>query len=376
MLRVIIVEDERPILELMERLVGRHPLFEVAGIFADPLEALARFEELRPDAAFLDVEMPKMGGIELAGRLRELDEELQVVFTTAYAQYAVDAFGVNAVDYLLKPVTPPALERVAARLEKNHSLRSALRAPSAAGEPPVRCFGTFETRGQDGKLVNWPTRKTEELFAYFLAYPDRLAGKWQLADLLWPELEEDRALHNLHNTVYRLKKSLKEAGLTFELTNSNEGYFCAGDPALSDWGQLRAFMGRTSAIGERNAAEGERLFRLRRGLLFEGKDYAWSIGLAAEAAAQQASLALMLAAYFRGVENVAAAKETLLALLRDSPLEEAVHAELLRLYADTGDAAAFRAHYERYADRLAAELGVRPSEEILALAQRTLGRIL
>ncbi|WP_274364707.1 response regulator [Paenibacillus thermotolerans] len=321
-LRVIIVEDEKPILDLMERIAGRHPILEVAGAFASPLEALERYPQLRPDAVFLDVEMPKMGGIELADRLRAIDEELQVVFTTAYPGYAVDAFRVSAVDYLLKPVTADALERVVTRLSKNRSLRSALRPPSAAGDPPVSCLGTFETRKADGSLIGWPTRKTEELFAYLLAYPNRIAGKWQLADLLWPNLDEDRALHNVHNTVYRLKKSLKEAGLSAELTHSNEGYLLRIPPSFTDLESFRDFMGRTTAIDERNAAEGEKQFRSCRGALFGGKDYVWSLGLAAEVAMQQAALARMLVSYYRGIGDEAAAKETLRTHLSDSPFGE------------------------------------------------------
>lgn len=325
-IRVIIVEDERPILDLMKRLAGRHPLLEVVGTFTSPLEALERYPQLRPDAVFLDVEMPKMGGIELADKLRAIDEELQVVFTTAYPGYAVEAFRVSAVDYLLKPVTPDALERVVGRLSKNHSLRSALRPRSAAGDPPVRCLGTFETRKADGSLIGWPTRKTEELFAYLLAYPNRLAGKWQLADLLWPDLEEERALHNVHNTVYRLKKALKEAGLNVELTHGNEGYAMRIPPSFTDLESFRDFMDRTSAIDERNAAEGDKQLRSCRGALFGGKDYVWSLGLAAEVTMQQAALVRMLASYYRGIGDEASEKETLRAYGSDSPFDEEMNA--------------------------------------------------
>lgn len=329
MLRVMIVEDEKPILDLMERIVGRHPMLQVAGTFTSSLEALERYPQLKPDAVFLDVEMPKMGGIELADKLMAIDEELQVVFTTAYPGYAVEAFRVSAVDYLLKPVTPDALERVVARLLKNHLLRSASRPQSAAENPPVRCLGTFETRKADGSLIGWPTRKTEELFAYLLAYPNRLAGKWQLADLLWPDLDEERALHNVHNTVYRLKKALKEAELTVELTHGNEGYLMRIPPSFTDLESFRDFMNRTSSIDERNAAEGENQFRTCRGALFGGKDYVWSLGLGAEVAAQQAALARMLVQYYRRIGDEAAAKETIRAYMSDSPFDEEMNAEFL-----------------------------------------------
>ncbi|MFC5471489.1 response regulator [Cohnella suwonensis] len=368
MLRVIIVEDEEPILDLMERLVGRHPMLEVAGAFTSPIEALERYSQLKPDAAFLDIEMPKMGGIELAEKLKAIDEELQVVFTTAYPGYAVDAFRVSAVDYLLKPVTPDDLERVAGRLSKNHSLRAGNREPAEEAVPSVRCFGTFETRGAGGGMVNWPTRKTEELFAYLLAYPNRLVNKWQLSDLLWPDLDEERGLHNVHNTVYRLKKALKAAGFSLELGSTNEGYHLASGAEFSDFGRLREFLGRSAKIDGRNAAEAKKLQLSCRGTLFGGKDYAWSAGIAAEASAQQATLARMLAAWHRGQGDLASAKDVLSLYLGHELLDEEMNAELLRLCAESGDAAAFCRHYESYRRLLEDELGIAPSAAMRELA--------
>lgn len=370
MIRVIIVEDEKPILELMARLVRRHPMLEAVGAFTSPLEAIARFEELRPDAAFLDVEMPKMGGIELAGKLKEIDEDLQIVFTTAYPGYAVDAFRVNAVDYLLKPVTPDELERVVTRIVKNRELHAARKPSVEASEPTVHCLGTFETRGRDGALMSWPTRKTEELFAYFLAYPGRLTGKWQLADLLWPDMEESRSLHNLHNTIYRLKKALKEAGIAVELAHTNEGYYFEAPPYISDWSRLRQFVSSTARIDEGNAAEADKLLRSYRGELFGGKHYEWSMGAVSEAASQYVVLARMLTAWHREKADLSSAKETLRHYLGYVPLDEEMNAELLRLYAETGEAGPYLRHYDNYERMLAEELGIRPQEELRELAEK------
>jgi two-component system LytT family response regulator len=371
----MIVEDEKPILDLMERLVGKHPMLEVAGAFTSPVAALQRYTELKPDAVFLDIEMPKMGGIELADKLKAQNEDLQIVFTTAYPGYAVEAFRVSAVDYLLKPVTAEALERIVGRLLKNQAMRSALRPlVEAKEEPTVRCFGTFETRGQDGSLISWPTRKTEELFAYLLAYPNRHAGKWQLADLLWPDQDEERALHNVHNTVYRLKKALKDTGIDVDLFHTCEGYRLQVTPGFSDLERFRSFMSRKIAIDERNAAEGDKLLRSYNGALFDGKDYVWCAGLAAEVSVQQVWLCRMLTLYYRGIGDRTAAKETLRVYLSNAPLDEEITGELLRLYADDGETGLFRAHYERYVKRLESELGLAPSAELRELVARLLSK--
>lgn len=367
MFRVMIVEDEEPILDLMRRWVEQHPMLEVAGTFASAAKALAAFAELQPDAAFLDIEMPRMGGIELAEKLIALDDSLQIVFTTAYPEYALEAFRVSAVDYLLKPVEPEDVERVVARLVRNQSRRIA----PALGqeEPTVRCLGTFETRRTDGSLIGWPTRKTEELFAYFLVYANRLTSKWQLTDLLWPDLEEERAIHNLHHSIHRLKKALKEAGITIDLANTNEGYYMRLAPTFSDLESFRDFMKRTTGLDNRNVQEAEWHFRQYRGSLFGGKDYVWSAGVAAELVQQYVSLTRMLVSYYRGRGNAAQAKETLRSYLLQVPLDEEMNGELLRLYRDLQERDAFARHYERYRQQLEKEVGVAPSEEMQAMAR-------
>lgn len=73
-------------------------------------------------------------------------------------------------------------------------------------------------------MVHFPTRMTEELLAFFLCHPDQGLNKWRLADLLWPDMSKDRALHNLHNTMYRLKRKLKEQEIDMSIQKTNEGY--------------------------------------------------------------------------------------------------------------------------------------------------------
>ncbi|TCP55813.1 response regulator receiver and SARP domain protein [Tumebacillus sp. BK434] len=354
-MRVMIVEDELPILELMKLLVGRHPHLEVVGAFQSAAEALEQFPRLQPDAALLDVEMPRMNGIELAGQLKRIDEEVQIVFTTAYPDYALEAFQVCAVDYLLKPVTPDGIERVAARLAKGQKLRAAR--PAEQEQQFVRCLGAFETRRAGGHLMSWPTRKTEELFAYFLVYPNRSTSKWQLADLLWPDLEEERAVHNVHNTVYRLKKALKEAGIGVEVVHANDGYHMQIAAACSDLGQFRELAG-------------EARFRAYQGALFAGKDYVWSAGVAAELDVQYAEAARELVAKYRREGQAAKAKEALRTYLAYLPLDEEMNEQLLELYAAQEERELFRQHYAAYRNRLAEELGVAPSARIGRLAQQ------
>ncbi|MCU0378191.1 MAG: LytTR family transcriptional regulator DNA-binding domain-containing protein [Bacteroidales bacterium] len=99
-IRALIIEDESPARELIRFMLKDHPEIEVVGECGDGFCGAKEIKEKRPDLIFLDIQMPKLTGFEL---LEVLDERPQVIFTTAFDQYAIRAFELNAVDYLLKP---------------------------------------------------------------------------------------------------------------------------------------------------------------------------------------------------------------------------------------------------------------------------------
>lgn len=124
-LRAYLVDDEPLALERLRRLLERSEQVEVIGSTSMPEEAVAALIADPPDVCFLDIQMPRLNGFDV---LAKLPRQPMVIFTTAYDHYALQAFGVNSVDYLLKPVDPEALDRA---LKKVGSLRDSGRlAPS------------------------------------------------------------------------------------------------------------------------------------------------------------------------------------------------------------------------------------------------------
>ena len=115
MMRAWLVDDEELALKRLSRMLEETGRMRIAGMSTDPEDALARLRETPVDVLFLDIEMPGCNGFEL---LRRLESNPSVVFVTAYDRYAVKAFEVNGTDYLLKPVTPEALERALGKLER------------------------------------------------------------------------------------------------------------------------------------------------------------------------------------------------------------------------------------------------------------------
>ena len=140
-LRVVLVDDEAPARSLLREYLAAHPQVEVVGECANGFEAVKRIPELAPDLVFLDVQMPKLDGFEV---LELLDPGPVVVFCTAYDQYALKAFEVHAVDYLLKPF---GRERLAEALTR---VRSRLAAAASEAPAPAMTAADAPARSRAG----------------------------------------------------------------------------------------------------------------------------------------------------------------------------------------------------------------------------------
>lgn len=277
MYTVMLVEDELNILRHMNKIISVMEEFEVKGAFSSPEEALEAFYQLAPNVVFLDIEMPRMNGIELAKRLRTQKDDVKIIFTTAYGNYALDAFEVEAIDYLMKPIMNEDIRRVLKRLNKA-AQPSGSQSFLSREEPsfPVRCFGGFDVKDGQQQLIKWPTRKAEELFAYFVAHQGKYMSKWELLEVFWPDMEGERGLHNLYNTIYRIKQVLRSIPLSPQIQKINEGYILKAQGNLSDLGRFEMLMNQNEKAGL-PVEDCLNLFFSYTVPLFGDRDYPWSI---------------------------------------------------------------------------------------------------
>jgi two-component system LytT family response regulator len=146
--RALIADDEPRARQFLEKLLGEHPEIEVVGAARSGSEALSLVDRLKPDAVFLDIHMPDLSGLEVARQIAKGGAPV-IVFVTAYDKYAVQAFEVAALDYLLKPIKRERLAETVRRVidevrtasagERGERLREALARPEVAGQnPPLR----------------------------------------------------------------------------------------------------------------------------------------------------------------------------------------------------------------------------------------------
>jgi two-component system LytT family response regulator len=135
-MRVLIVDDERPARDKLRRLLAQEPDISAIEEARDGVEALERVVSFAPDVIFLDIQMPEVGGFDVAASLPS--PAPLIVFVTAYDAYAIRAFDANAIDYLLKPYDQQRLQRAVQRVRERHTAQQVGgTAPAAASIEPV-----------------------------------------------------------------------------------------------------------------------------------------------------------------------------------------------------------------------------------------------
>lgn len=126
MIRVMLVDDERPSLNELQYILNQIEGVKVEAMFSDAVDALQNFSVIDPDVVFLDIEMPELDGLSLAAELIQQKPELAIIFATAFDHYALKAFEHHAMDYVLKPFEEErirkAVKRIRTRLGEREEL--------------------------------------------------------------------------------------------------------------------------------------------------------------------------------------------------------------------------------------------------------------
>jgi DNA-binding LytR/AlgR family response regulator len=158
MAKAVIAEDEALLRQALLAALGKAwPQLEIVAECEDGASALEAIAEHRPDVAFLDIRMPGLSGLEVATASAEASPATQIVFVTAYDQYAIDAFERGAIDYLLKPI---AADRLAATVQRVQARAAAGSADSAALATLIRQLGARAPEARAEPPLSWITAST------------------------------------------------------------------------------------------------------------------------------------------------------------------------------------------------------------------------
>ena len=221
---------------------------------------------------FLDIELGAINGLEASQIILAECSKANIVFITAYSEYAVDAFELNAVDYLLKPVQiirlSITLERI--RININENSESEYESNSLK----INCFGDFEVKNQNNQSISWRTKKSKEIFAYLYLNAGNIISKSNIIDEIFPDKEVDKAYTLLNTNIYKLRKNIEKLGFENSISFLNDCYKLEL-PIRSDVDDLEEYL----SMNNHNDMSINKILELYKGELLEKEGYIWSINI-------------------------------------------------------------------------------------------------
>lgn len=362
-MKAILIDDEKPALQHLERLLAKDGRLQITGKYTSARLGLQHLQQEKADIVFLDIGMPEMNGLEAAEHIMGVDRSIRVVYITAYSDYAIEAFELNAVDYLLKPVTAQRLSKTLERLvSREEQADNAPAAPAAGAHPCILSFKRLEfmDRGEPGRKTQWRTSKAQEVFALMLHYRGQWILKDRIVDLVWPDFKPEKAVTNLHTSVYHIRKLLKAWGMDVAVEFAQERYrLVIGEVALDVEQFMRGW--RSEAVeNEQEWESREAVLALYRGDYLGEHHYDWAETQRKELQTRYLQMELRSAEYELGSRRPRQALARLTRLQEADPYSEDICRLILRSYADLGDFPGFRKHYDNYKALLQNELGIHP----------------
>lgn len=270
-LKAIIVDDEKLAIEALKSVTRHVNGLEIVETYTNPQEALHNMEkDSAVDIIFLDIEMGASHGVEIARKLKEQYQETKIVFVTAHAEYAVDAFSVRAFDYLLKPVRQERLQKTIDRIREENDQANG---PKEKNELSLTAYvmGNFQLYKNKTKEIRWRTKKVKELFAYIWHHYPEPVSRSRIMEDIWGEQHGDSAVQLMHTSFYHLRKAIRDSGFQNPVQFINEQYVL-NLPIQSDLGQLETVMEKQSL----KEADIEKMLKLYKANYLEGENYDWA----------------------------------------------------------------------------------------------------
>lgn len=378
-MKAILIDDEKPALQHLERLLLKDGRLTITGKYTSARLGLAHLEQEKADIVFLDIGMPEMNGLEAGEYIAGLDRSTRIVYITAYSEYAIEAFELNAADYLLKPVTSQRLNKTLERLEVGKESAEVKMPPTPAAAAPVKelsilCFHRLEfiDSTEPGRKMQWRTSKAQEVFALLLHNRGQWVLKDTIVDLVWPDFKPEKAVANLHTTVYHIRKLLKAWDMEVLVEFSQERYRLTKEQVLLDVEEFELGYAGTPVESEEEWLRRENILKLYRGDYLQEHHYDWAEIRRKELQVRYIRMALHSAEYELSSGRPRLALERLLDLQAADPYSDQLCRLILRSYADLGDFIGFRTHYDKYKELLENELGIRPDQVMDSWVQKVL----
>jgi len=356
-------------------LLVKLPEVEVAGAFTNMKSVDAFLSENKDiQLAFVDISMPGESGMQFAERMEESGCRLQIVFVTSYKEYALKAYELPVLDYLVKPVS---LERLERTVNRAIAARKASKLPRlsthsrSSGQLIITLLGDVAVHNEI-KSVKWSSPKSAELFAYLLLHRGKPILRSRLIADIFAGTSPAGVDASLNKVVLQLQQSLEPLQSKLSVISESDGYGLEINEAFLDYAEFESKVEKLQTIGAWNLEIALQVERMYTDDLFGDKAYVWAIKDTKRFAELYTSFVKRLVEALMSNHNTAAASKLLYKLHARNSLDESVVRLLMKLHAMSGDKLGLAEQYYDFVRLLSRELGIRPSEEFILLYESLL----
>src|SRR5699024_1770727 len=208
-IKVILIDEDVFTLDCLVDKLHQLCSVEVIGVYKDSLVGKEVVEKTDVDLVFLAINMSKLGGVELAEQIKQVQPNLPIVLLADNSEQAVKAFEINVFDYIIKPVNQ---DRLRLTIERMNQCESKKLRPKQTMYLQLNLFGELSIIKYGGNKnetirLNWRTKKAEQLFVFLLHHRDRLVEKEEIIEILWQDVERKRAYEQMYVAISHIRKA-------------------------------------------------------------------------------------------------------------------------------------------------------------------------
>lgn len=361
-MKTIIIDNEHKAVELISQVFSEVETFNLIGDYPGSSDRVGEIIKQAPDVIFIEVELKVVNGIELAKKIKENCENVEIVLMSNKKEYAVQAFEIEAMDYVMKPLNKGRLDITLKRLQdlmEKHEYESQQLMVCSFQNLQFKCVNKNEYID-----VKWRTKKTQELFAYLLFYQDKPVRKDLLIDAIWSYVDAEKGQTLLYSAIYQIRRTLKEMHSSIEILNSDNSYTLKLNQVKYDVREWELAMDQLPELNAVTLPEYIRVIKMYDGDYLHELDYLW-------AESERDILQSIWTYHIQKVVYYLEENESYMDMIRIyrymievSPHNEDAYFELMKLANNMNNNEAVIQYYQKLESMLRAEFSTKPDIKI------------
>lgn len=355
-MRIVIIDDEIHAINELKYFLKEYEV-NIVNTYQDAWDALENIKNDLPEIVFIDIDMPTMNGIELAIHIQTILQNILIIFVTAHSRYAIDAYKVHPIDYILKPINSLYFENTMDYVLKQYQLINSVNNGNIKkNRRYIRTFGNFEVLNENQEIMKFTTKKTKTLLSYIICHVDKTIYRDEILTLFSSSNDNTITLNNYYVTLSRLRSSLSKFGFKKSelfIKKNCAAYFADGVCDLIDFIK---FIKNNQVIHENNRVQAEYWINQYHGEVFADIDEDWTNEMKYFIEVEMERLAIKLATMYKDMKQFNLCENVLIKLVDINNYSTQGYDALLDLYILINNNNKYKQTYKKYVKYLKEEL--------------------